>query len=253
MQRLPERNGGNDMITVYPKHTRIRHDHGWLQSNFSFSFGEDFDENNAKFGPMRVCNDDTVAPRRGFGAHPHADMEIVSVVLSGKLRHEDSLGNVAVTGFGEVQRMSAGSGVIQTEANPSDDEPVNLLQMWFEPSAPGLTPSYETSAFDPNGLSGKFVPIVTPQGGPGAAKINQDMTIYLSRLPAGESLEFLQAPDRRAFLFVVEGAIYAANAGDPTETATLRTRDTARITETPHLKFTAAGEEEAFFLLIDLP
>ena len=248
------RNGeGTNTITVYPKHTRISHDHGWLQSNFSFSFGEDFDERNAKFGPMRVCNDDTVAPRRGFGAHPHADMEIVSVVLSGKLRHEDSLGNVAVTGFGEVQRMSAGTGVIHTEANPSDDEPVNLLQMWFEPSRPGLPPSYETSSFDPSALTGRLVPIVSPEGGPSAAKIHQDTTIYLSRLPAGEAIEFLQGMDRRSFLFVIEGSLYAANAGDPTETATLRTRDTARITETPHLKFTTAGEEEAFFLLIDLP
>lgn len=241
------------MITVYPKHTRYSHDHGWLQSNFSFSFGEDFDENNASFGPMRVCNDDTVAPRRGFGAHPHADMEVVSVVLSGQLRHEDNLGNVAVTGFGEVQRMSAGTGIVHTEANPSDDEPVNLLQLWFEPEARGLSPSYQTSSFDPDGLTGRFVPIVSRDGGPTASKIHQDLTISLSRLPAGESLEFLQAPDRRVFLFQIEGAMYVSNAGDATETATLQTRDTARITETPHLKFTTAGEEEAFFLLIDLP
>jgi redox-sensitive bicupin YhaK (pirin superfamily) len=241
------------MITVYPKHTRISHDHGWLQSNFSFSFGEDFDEKNAKFGPMRVCNDDIVAARRGFGAHPHADMEIVSVVLSGKLRHEDNLGNVAVTGFGEVQRMSAGTGVIHTEANPSGDEPVNLLQMWFEPGTRGLPPSYQTSSFDPEGLTNRFVPIVSREGGPTASKINQDLTMYLTRLPAGEQIEFLQAMDRRVFLFVIEGSLYAANAGDPTETATLATRDTARITDTPHLKFTTAGNAEAFFLLIDLP
>ncbi|HZG83344.1 pirin family protein [Paenibacillus sp.] len=241
------------MIHVYPKHTRYSQDHGWLQSNFSFSFGDYFDENNSKFGPMRVCNDDTVAPRRGFGAHPHADMEIVSVVLSGKLRHEDSLGNVAVTGFGEVQRMTAGTGVIHTEANPSDDEPVNLLQMWFEPERRGLPPSYETSAFDVDALREGLVPIVSRDGGAGVARIHQDMTIYLSRLPAGESLEFLQERDRRAFLFVIEGSMYVANAADPTETAALAARDTARITETPDLKLTAAGGGESFFLLIDLP
>jgi redox-sensitive bicupin YhaK (pirin superfamily) len=241
------------MIDVYPKHTRISNDYGWLRANFTFSFGEQFDESNAKFGPMRVCNDDTVAPRRGFGAHPHSDMEIVSVVLSGKLRHEDNLGNVAVTGFGEVQRMSAGTGVIHTEANPSDDEEVNLLQMWFEPEARGLPPSYEVSAFDPEALRNAFVPIVSREGGPTAARINQDMTIYLSRLPQGEHIEFFQKPDRRIFFFTIEGAVYAANAGDPTETAALNTRDTARITSTPHLKITNAGEEEAFFLVIDLP
>jgi len=241
------------MIRVYPKETRISRDHGWLQSNFSFSFGEDFDENNSRFGPMRVCNDDVIAPRGGFGAHPHADMEIVSIVLSGKLRHEDSLGNVAVTGFGEVQRMSAGTGVVHTEANPSGDEPVNLLQLWFEPAEKGLTPSYETSSFEPASLVGDLVPIVTPDGGPNEAAIHQHLAIFLSRLPAGETVEFLQGMDRRVFLFVIEGSVYVTNVGDPTETATLRTRDTARITETPDLKFTAAGEEEAFFLLIDLP
>ena len=241
------------MIRVYPKHTRYSRDFGWLQSNFSFSFGDYFDETNTKFGPMRVCNDDTVAPRRGFGAHPHADMEIVSVVLSGKLRHEDSLGNVAVTGFGEVQRMTAGTGVIHTEANPSDEEPVRLLQMWFEPERKGLPPSYETTAFDPDALTGKLVPIVSRDGGEGVAAIHQDMTIYLSRLAAGEQLEFLQERDRRVFLFVIEGTLYAANGADPTETAALAASDTARIAATPELKLTAAGEEEAFFLLIDLP
>lgn len=241
------------MISVYPKHTRISRDHGWLQSNFSFSFGEHFDEHNAKFGPMRVCNDDTIAPRRGFGAHPHADMEVVSVVLSGKLRHEDNLGNVAVTGFGEVQRMTSGTGIIHSEANPSDDESVNLLQMWFEPERKGLPPSYETSSYDPESLRGALVPIVSRDGGATAAKIYQDMAIYLSRLPAGERLEWLQQPDRRSFLFVIEGSLFASNGGDPTETAALHTRDTARIVATPHLQFAAAGQDDALFLVIDLP
>jgi len=241
------------VIRVYPKHTRVSRDHGWLQSNFIFSFGDAFDESNTRFGPMRVCNDDTIMPRKGFGAHPHADMEIVSVVLSGKLRHEDNLGNVAVTGFGQVQRMSAGSGVIHTEANPSEDEPVNLLQMWFEPETKGLPPSYEVSSFDPAALTNRLVPIVSREGGPSAARIHQDMTMYLSRVPSGEQIEFLQGMDRRVFLFVIEGALYVSNAGDPTETATLQTRDTARIARTPHLKFASAGEEAALFLLIDLP
>jgi redox-sensitive bicupin YhaK (pirin superfamily) len=241
------------MIHVFPKQSRFSQDHGWLQSNFVFSFGDYYDARNTAFGPLRVCNDDTVAPRRGFGAHPHCDMEIVSVVLSGKLRHEDNLGNVAVTGFGEVQRMSAGTGVIHTEANPSENVPVNLLQMWFEPEQRGLTPSYETSRFDVGMMTGRLLPIVSRAGGEGIARIHQDMTIYVSRVPGGTHVNFEQSVGRRIFLFVIEGVLDVRGHGTANGfRQALHERDTARITGTLQLAL-AAMHEETSFLLIDLP
>jgi redox-sensitive bicupin YhaK (pirin superfamily) len=234
------------MIRVYPAASRYSHDHGWLRGHFSFSFGDYYDPDNSSFGPMRVCNDDTVAPGRGFGAHPHSDMEIVSIVLRGQLRHEDHLGNVVVTTFGEVQRMSAGTGVIHTEHNPSETEELNLLQMWFMPAQKGLQPSYEATRYDVNRLAGELLPVVSSQPSSGqVAKIHQDMTIYLSRLAAGQSLSFAQADGRRVFLFVIEGEL-AVNG----ETA-LSTRDSARITDTPNLTLKAGSD--VFFMLIDLP
>ncbi len=181
------------MITLYPASGRNEADLDWLQTGRSFSFGDYQDENNMGFGVLRVFNDDFIAPGRGFGAHPHSDMEIVSIVLSGRLRHEDSLGNEAVTTFGGVQRMSAGSGVIHTEHNPLKEETVNLLQIWFMPEQRGKNPSYTTSQFDPEQLNGRLLPVVAREGGEAVADIGQDLTIYMSRLQAGEQLSFRQA------------------------------------------------------------
>jgi quercetin 2,3-dioxygenase len=193
---------------------------------------------------MRVSNDDIIAPGRGFGAHPHSDMEIVSIVLSGHLRHEDNMGNVAVTTFGGIQRMSAGSGVIHTEHNASDTEEVNLLQLWFMPSERGKQPSYEATEFDPAKISGQLLPIVAPTRSEGVCEIGQDLTIYLSKLVSGQQLTFKQAEGRRVFLFVIEGELAI-------EDTVLGKRDTARIEELSELQLSAS--EEAFFMLIDLP
>lgn len=233
------------MIQVYPAASRHQFDHGWLKGGHYFSFGDYYDPANTAFGPMRVCNDDSIAPGRGFGAHPHSDMEIVSIVLSGQLRHEDSLGNVAVTSFGGIQRMSAGTGVIHTEHNPSQDEAVELLQLWFMPRMKGNAPSYTTSHFDPDQLHGRLLPVVSAERAEGVADIGQDMTIYLSRLEPGQQLLFQQKPDRRVFLFVVEGQLEVNNE------AFLHKRDTARIENDSELRLRA--EEDAFFMLIDLP
>lgn len=235
-------------IQTYPASSRFEYDKGWLKGGHSFSFGEYYDAENVKFGPMRVCNDDVIAPGKGFGAHPHSDMEIVSIILSGRLRHEDSLGNVAVTGFGGVQRMSAGSGVIHTEHNPSEHEDVHILQLWFEPTERGKQPSYTTSEFDTAALDGALLPIASGQRLEGVTDMGQDMTIYLSRLETGQSLNFRQADGRRTFLFVIEGQLEVAGGGD---TASLGRRDTARITDAPELALTAA--EPVFYMLVDLP
>jgi hypothetical protein len=233
------------MINVIPSDSRSSFDRGWLRGNHSFSFGEYQDPENTAFGPMRVANDDVIAPGRGFGAHPHSDMEIVSIVLNGKLRHEDNLGNVAVTSFGGIQRMSAGSGMIHTEHNASDSEEVRILQLWFMPHTKGLEPSYETTSFDPDVLVGALVPVVSPEGGARIASIHQDMTIYLGRLAAGKALTYEQAEDRRMYIFAIEGKLslngeYQLNEGD-----------TARVEQTTSMNLDAS--EDSFYMLIDLP
>ncbi|PQP84463.1 pirin family protein [Paenibacillus sp. PCH8] len=233
------------MINVIPSDARSSFDRGWLRGSHSFSFGEYQDPENTAFGPMRVANDDVIAPGRGFGAHPHSDMEIVSIVLNGKLRHEDNLGNVAVTAFGGIQRMSAGSGMIHTEHNASDTEEVRLLQLWFMPETKGLPPSYETTSFDPAALAGTLVPVVSPDGGPRVATIHQDMTVYLGRLSEGERFTFNQDAGRRMYIFSIEGKLglngdYLLNEGD-----------TARVEQTTSVDLEASGE--TFYMLIDLP
>ncbi|RJS60285.1 pirin family protein [Bacillus sp. PK3_68] len=234
------------MITIYPASSRHTADHGWLKSHFSFSFAEYYNPENMNFGPMRVLNDDIVKPHRGFGAHPHREMEIVSIVLSGYLKHEDSAGHTATTTFGGVQRMSAGTGVIHSEVNPSSDEDVNFLQLWFEPKENGLTPSYEQTNFDVDQLKNQLLPIVSQEPiSEQTAYIHQDLTVYLSDLEKGQELTFTQKEGRRIFLFVIEGKVMI-NAE-----AVLHQRDSARITETGTLQIIA--ESDSRFMLIDLP
>lgn len=233
------------MIKVYREQDRFKANHGWLQSAFSFSFAEYYDPNNLNFGPMRVLNDDIVAPLRGFGAHPHKEMEIVSIVLSGYLKHEDSTGHSAVTTFGGVQRMSAGTGVVHSEVNPSKDEEVNFLQMWFLPEKSGITPSYEQTNFDVEKLKNSFLPVVSTNAGENIAHIYQDLTIYLSDLETGHELNFEQEAGRRIFLFVIEGELVL------NEDEMLQKRDSARITDIHALRIKA--DKDTRFMLIDLP
>jgi redox-sensitive bicupin YhaK (pirin superfamily) len=232
------------MIQVFPAEGRFKVDQDWMRSRLSFSFGSYFDSNNTSFGVMRVCNDDEVDPGKGFGAHPHSDMEIVTVVLEGAIRHEDSLGNSEVAKVGELQRMTAGSGTVHAEYNASDVEPMRILQLWFMPKERGLEPSYETSRYDMDKLNNSLLPIVDPQGSDSTAKVHQDLTIYLSKLEAGKELDFEQNEGRRIFLFVIEGNI------NVNETQ-LGKRDTARIESLSRLKISA--QADAFLMLIDLP
>ncbi|KNB68687.1 pirin family protein [Brevibacillus reuszeri] len=233
------------MIQVYPSNLRYSVDLGWLRSHLSFSFGEYFDEKNTGFSVMRVCNDDEVIGGKGFGPHPHSDMEIVTVVLRGAIKHEDNLGNIEVTSAGEVQRMSAGSGIIHAEYNASETDELNFLQLWFMPSERGLNPSFETKRYDAQGMQNQLLPVVAPEGGEKVAAIHQDMTIYLSRLEPEKTLSFTQKEGRRTFLFVIEGTLFVNEQK-------LATRDSARIEKETSLTL-AAAEDEAFFMLIDLP
>lgn len=232
------------MIKLFKAESRYQVDQEWLSSRFSFSFGEYFDPNNTAFGVMRVCNDDEVAPGRGFGPHPHSDMEIVSVILSGAIRHEDNLGNSEIISAGEVQRMSAGSGIIHAEYNASTIEPLKILQLWFMPTERGLIPSYETLRYKPEKLKNALLPVVDPMGSKQTAKIHQDMTLYLSKLEKGQELAYQQEEGRRIFLFVIEGNIVVNEVH-------MGTRDTARIESQSSLNIKA--EEDAFLMLIDLP
>lgn len=233
------------MIQVYPAESAHHFDRGWLKGTHSFSFGDYYDPGNTAFGPMRVCNDDIIAPGRGFGAHPHSDMEIVSIVLSGRLRHEDNLGNVAETTFGGIQRMSAGTGAIHTEHNPSDTEPVRLLQLWFMPKTRGTAPSYATGRFDPAKLDGRLLPVVSANASVEVVDIAQDMTIYLGRLNAGAELDYEQQPGRRIYIYLIEGQLKLSG------NAHLHPGDAARIEGVS--KLTLAADEDIFVMLIDLP
>ncbi|NOU96380.1 pirin family protein [Paenibacillus sp. LMG 31456] len=235
------------MLTLYPAASRYSFDRGWLRGSHSFSFAEYDDPTNTEFGPIRVFNDDIIAPGRGFGAHPHSDMEIVSLVLSGQLRHEDNLGNIAVTSFGEIQRMSAGTGVVHTEHNGSDSEDVSLLQMWFMPSSKGLKASYETTRFNPDHMINALLPVVAQQGSAHVASIQQDMTIYVSKLESGKRISFSQAEGRKIYIFVVEGQLTV------NEDSVLQDRDSARITDMQQIELGADSSASAFFVLIDLP
>ncbi|WP_223593037.1 pirin family protein [Neobacillus bataviensis] len=234
------------MINIYKAENRYTADHGWLKSNFSFSFAEYYDPANMQFGPMRVLNDDIVQPLRGFGAHPHREMEIISLVLKGQLKHEDSTGRSAVTTFGGVQRMSAGTGVIHSEVNPSATEEVNFLQLWFMPEQNGLSPSYEKTEFDVNQMKNKLLPIVSKNGeGEKVAGIHQDLTIYLSDLDEGSELTFQQEKNRRIFFFVIEGDV------ELNQDYKLNKRDSARIKDTTELQIRAVNKSR--LMLIDLP
>lgn len=234
------------MIKIYPVKDRFYAEHGWLKTYHSFSFASYYDPNNMNFGPLRVLNDDIIAPLKGFGMHPHKEMEIVSIVLKGYLQHEDSTGEKATTTFGGVQRMSAGTGVYHSEVNPSKDEEVNLLQLWFLPEEYGLAPSYENTTFDIEKMKNQLLPVVTKNpNSDGVAHIHQDVTIYLSELEEGKDLLFRQKKDRKTFVYVLEGEMTI------NDEHTLGRRDEARITNEEHLTFKAKCNTQ--FMLIDLP
>lgn len=234
------------MIKVYPASSRYSANHGWLQCNFSFSFADYYDPSNQQFGPLRVFNDDYIQPQEGFGTHPHRDMEIVTFVVKGQLQHEDNTGGKEVLRPGEVQRMTAGTGILHSEINSSPDEVANTLQLWFLPSEKGLTPSYEQKAYDTAAARNELLPVVSNKiRTENTAHIHQDMTIYMSELEGGRDLAFQQAEDRKIYLFVIEGELKLNGEH------ALQRRDAARITEITKLHIESA--QGASFMLMDLP
>lgn len=233
------------MIKIHPAESRYSADHGWLKANFSFSFAEYHDPDNVLFGPLRVFNDDIIAQETGFGMHPHRDMEIVTVVLKGQLQHRDNMGHTEILGPGEVQRMSAGTGVVHSEVNPSETQAANTLQLWFLPMERGIEPSYEQLAYDQSKKRNNLLPVVShTMNSDECAYIHQDLTLYLSDLDAGHTLTFEQKEGRLIYVFLMEGDLSLNGER-------LNRRDAARITDVTQLQI--ATESGASFMLIDLP
>ncbi len=215
----------------------------WLDGRHTFSFADYHDPAHMGFRALRVINEDVVAPGGGFGTHPHRDMEIVTVVLDGGLRHADSMGNGSVIVPGEVQRMTAGTGVFHSELNASDEVPVHLLQIWILPERRGLTPGYEQRRFDVHAAPGRFHVVASPDGAEGSVTIHQDARILRAHLPAGATTEWTVPRGRHAWLQVAGGAVRSGGA-------TLEAGDGAATSTPGTLALTA--ERDADLLLFDL-
>jgi quercetin 2,3-dioxygenase len=195
------------MINIRKSNDRGRANHGWLDTHFTFSFADYFDPEHVQFRTLRVMNDDRVAGSGGFPMHPHRDMEIVTYVLEGALEHRDSLGNGSVIKPGDVQYMSAGSGVTHSEFNPSKTEPVHLYQIWMLPEKKGLKPAYDQKNFDEAEKRGKLRLVASPDGRDGSLKIRQDNELYATVLGAGDSVKHALKPERYAYVQVARGSV----------------------------------------------
>ncbi len=194
------------MLQVRKAAERGHFNHGWLDTYHTFSFGDYYDPAYTQFRALRVMNEDRVQPGQGFGMHPHRDMEIVTYVLSGALEHRDSMGNGAVLLPGEFQRMSAGTGIMHSEFNPSRSDPVHLYQIWILPRTKGLPPSYEQRAFSEADRRGRLRVVASPDGRDGSLTMEQDALVFLSTLEAGQHVTHDVPPGRSAWLQVLRGA-----------------------------------------------
>ncbi len=195
------------MIAIRPSNERGHADHGWLNTFHTFSFADYFDRKHMAFRTLRVINEDYVAPGQGFGAHPHNDMEILTWILEGELEHRDSMGNRGTIKPGELQRMSAGTGVVHSEFNHSDKNWVHLLQIWIMPEKRGITPSYEQTAFSRESREGKLKLIASREPKDSAVKVNQDVDVYTSILRKGDEVQHSLGDGRGAYLQVARGSV----------------------------------------------
>ncbi len=234
------------MKTIFHKASERGHaDHGWLNAHHSFSFASYNDPGKVHFGLLRVLNDDIVAPGMGFGMHPHDNMEIVTIPLSGTLEHKDSMGNIGVIKPNEIQAMSAGSGLMHSEYNHSKTEPINLLQIWVFPKEKNITPRYDQRVFTDEDKNGKFKTIVAPVKADDIMWINQDAYFSLGKFKAGSSVDYsIQHKGNGAYIFVIEGEAKI-------EGNSLQKRDAIGIWETD--KFSIDVTSDAEILVIDVP
>ena len=231
------------MISIRRSADRGKSDIGWLDTRYSFSFSRYYDPKHMGFRSLRVINDDRISPAAGFGRHPHQDMEIITWVLSGELAHEVSTGSKAVLKAGHVQRMSAGTGIVHSEFNPSKTEPVHLLQIWIEPNELGIAPRFEDLPITPEEVAGNLRLIASPDGRNGSSVIQQDALVYISALTAGQEVQLPLAPGRHAWVQVATGQVELNGT-------TLETGDGAAIGEETLL--TLRGTAKSDILLFDL-
>lgn len=217
--------------------------HGWLDSWHTFSFADYYDADQMGFGPLRVINDDRVEPGAGFGTHGHRDMEIITYVLEGALEHKDSLGNGGVMRYGDVQRMSAGSGIRHSEFNHSQSEPVHFLQIWIIPERPNFAPSYEQKKFSGDEKRGRLRLIASRDGRDGSVVIHQDANVYAAQLDGADSVEYGFSPGRAGYLHIASGSL-ELNGRE------LRAGDGVRVTDEPGIVL--GNGRNAEVLLFDL-
>ncbi|HVE83540.1 MAG TPA: pirin family protein [Myxococcales bacterium] len=232
------------MLAIRRADERGRTDLGWLDSRHTFSFGDYHDPRAMGFSVLRVINDDRVAPGAGFPRHPHRDMEIVSYVMEGAIQHQDSLGTGSVIRPGEVQRMTAGTGVLHSEYNPSKQDPLHFLQIWILPERRGLPPSYEQKAFAPEQLDGALRLVASPDGRDGSVTVHQDVRLYAGRLGPGARVPVALQAGRLGWLQVARGKVTLGGQA-------LGEGDGAALDGEPSLELRAEADAEV--LLFDLP
>ena len=232
------------MLQIRHSEERGAANHGWLNSHHSFSFGSYHDPKHMGFGPLLVINEDRVTPGQGFGTHGHRDMEIISYVLDGALEHKDSMGTGSVLHYGDVQRMSAGSGVRHSEFNHSQTDGLHFLQIWIQPNVTGIAPSYEEKHFSPETKQGKLRLVASSDGRQGSVLIHQNASIYASIMQEGDALEHALDEGRTAYVHLIRGSLVVN--GTP-----LKAGDALKLTQ--EAKVTLDHAEDAEFLLFDLP
>lgn len=232
------------MITIRPAQDRGTANFGWLDSRHTFSFGNYYDPAHMGFASLRVINEDKVAPSRGFPTHGHRDMEIVTYVLEGALEHKDSIGNGSVMRPGDVQRMSAGTGILHSEFNASETDPVHLLQIWLLPAQRGIEPGYEQTHFPATEKQGQLRLVGSQDGRDGSVTIHQDVNLYATLLQDGEAVTLAIAPERSVWVQVARGSVVLNGQ-------TLYAGDGAAITQETNLSLTGAADK-AEALIFDM-
>ncbi|CCY62936.1 putative uncharacterized protein [Clostridium sp. CAG:967] len=233
------------MYKLRPKDARGATLSEWLNSRHTFSFGEYYDPNNMGFSDLRVINDDIVAPKKGFGLHPHNNMEILSIVLDGALEHKDSMRNVSIINKGEIQKMSAGSGVYHSEFNPSKTNHVHFLQIWILPDKKNIKPAYEQKFFNLEKSPNELILIASKTGIKNSIKINQDVKIYQCLLDLAKTVEFRVHSERKYWIQIAEGAVTI-------NTIRFEAGDGIAITDENNLLQIQSEERKSNFLIFDL-
>jgi redox-sensitive bicupin YhaK (pirin superfamily) len=232
------------MLTIRKSDDRGHFNHGWLNTYHTFSFSRYYDPQHMGFRALRVINEDFVAPGKGFGSHPHDNMEILTYIVQGALEHKDSLGTGSVIKPGDIQRMTAGTGITHSEFNPSKSEPVHLLQIWLEPAQEGHKPSYDQKHFSEADRKDRLRLIASPDAADGSIKVTEDIRLYASLLSEGKKVSLDLKPGRHAWVQVVQGPIRVNDL-------TLESGDGAAVSDESRLEIAAGADSE--FIVFDLP